>query len=174
MLRNSCEIFAQDFFDTYYTPLEQYVINAWDHYELDKFVTLIETCDTAIGQDNNLGEIKLYVTAQILEYIGTEELYVFCSDDRKARYVLADQVDMECVCALASFYLVKKYLHMEKSEAQVFFDSWMRYHLEYNQDRFQIYSANGHQLEKIAGQDIFNMLYNDELYLAKDGYLHQL
>ena len=110
MLHRSCDIFSQAFFDTYYTSLEQYVTDAWGNYDLDEFVALIDACDAVIGQDNNLGEIKLYTMAQVLERSGTEELYIFCSDDRKARYALSSQADMDCVSALASFYLAKKYL----------------------------------------------------------------
>lgn len=173
ILHRSCDIFSQAFFDTYYTSLEQYVTNAWSNYSLDDFVSLINACDAVIGQDNNLGEIKLYTMAQILECSGTEELYIFCSDDRKARYALSAQTDMDCVSALASFYLAKKYLNMKKEDAQIFFDSWMQFHKERNQEYFQVYTINGHQLEKIPGQDIFDMLYNNELYLMKDGFFRR-
>lgn len=173
MLHRSCDIFSQKFFDTYYTSLEQYVTDSWGNYNLDDFVALIDACDAIIGQDNNLGEIKLYTMAQILERSGTEDIYIFCSDDRKARYALSGQVDMDCVSALASFYLAKKYLNMKKADAQVFFDSWMQFHMERNQACFQVYSSSGHQLEKVLGQDIFDMLYNDELYLMKDGFFRR-
>lgn len=173
MLHRSCDIFSRTFFDTYYTSLEQYVTAAWDNYDLDEFVALIDACDAGIGQDNNLGEIKLYTMAQILESAGTEELYIFCSDDRKARYALSGQADMECVSALASFYLAKKYLNMKKEDAQVFFYSWMSFHKGIKQERFQVYNTSGHQLEKLLGQDIFDMLYNDELYLMKDGFFRR-
>lgn len=173
MLHRSCDIFSQAFFDTYYTSLEQYVTESWGDYNLDEFVALIDACDNVIGQDNNLGEIKLYTMAQILERSGTEELYIFCSDDRKARYALSGQADMDCISALASFYLAKKYLNMKKEDAQIFFDSWILFHKERNQERFQVYNASGHQLEKLLGQDIFDMLYNNELYLMKDGFFRR-
>lgn len=173
MLHRSCDIFSQAFFDTYYTSLEKYVSDAWGNYDLDEFVALIDACDAAIGQDNNLGEIKLYTMAQILERSGTEELYIFCSDDRKARYALSGQADMDCVSALASFYLAKKYLNMKKEDAQLFFDSWMQFHKVRNQEKFQVYTASGHQLEKLPGQEIFDMLYNDKLDLMKDGFFRR-
>lgn len=173
MLRRSCDIFSQTFFATYYISLEQYVTDLWGNYNLDEFVALIESCDAIIGQDNNLGEIKLYTTAQILEYAGIEKLYVFCSDDRKARHVLSNQANVDCVSALASFYLVKNYLCMEKDDAQVFFNSWMRFHKERKQERFQVYTASGHQLEKVFGQDILDLLYDNELYLMKDGFFRR-
>ena len=57
---------------------------------------------------------------------------------------------------------------MSKEYAQVFFDSWMALHR--NQKCFQIYSESGYKLERVPGQDIFDMLYEDELDLQKDGF----
>lgn len=173
MLRRSSEIFSQSFFDTYYADLDQYVLDSWGAYNLDVFVAELDVCDANIGIDNNLGEIKLYTLAQALEMTGVDSLCMFCSDDRKARYALAGQVNMDCVSALAAFYLAKKYLNMQKAEAQSFFDSWMTYHQNMNQESFRVYNSKGNQLEKILGQDIFDMLYNDELDLMKDGYFRR-
>lgn len=173
MLRRSCDIFSQSFFDTYYADLDQYVLDSWGTYDLDQFVTKIDECDATIGIDNNLGEVKLYTLAQVLEMSGVDSLYMFCSDDRKARYALAGQANMDCVSALAAFYLAKKYLNMQKAEAQSFFNSWTAYHRGLNQERFRVYNARGNQLEKIPGQDIFDMLYNDELDLMKDGFFRR-
>ena len=44
-------------------------------------------------------------------------MYIFCSDDRKARSVLVNQENIDCVSAIASFYLAKKYLSMDKDTA---------------------------------------------------------
>lgn len=170
-LKKSCDIFSSTFFETYYKSLEQYIEDAWGSYDLDVFISLIEGCDVVIGEDNNLGEIKLYTTAQILNQLGESNLYVFCSDDRKARYSMSTNANVECVSALSSFYLTKKHLNMDKSEARVFFDSWMAYHRSHKQEHFQVYSQNGDQRPKLLGEDIFEMLYNDELYLMKDGLL---
>ena len=170
-LKKSCDIFSATFFETYYKPLEQYIEDDWGSYDLDVFISLIEGCDIIIGEDNNLGEIKLYTTAQILSQLGESQLYVFCSDDRKARYSMSTNANAECVSALSSFYLAKKYLNLEKTDAKVFFDSWMAYHRSHKQEHFQVYSRNGDQRPKLLGEDIFEMLYNDELYLMKDGLL---
>lgn len=81
---------------------------------------------------------------------------------------MSNQNNIDCVSALASFYLAKKYLNMSKENAQVFFDSWMV--LYRKQKYFQIYSKSGYQLERVLGQDIFDMLYEDKLDLQKDGF----
>lgn len=95
-------------------------------------------------------------------------MYIFCSDDRKARSVMSNQNNIDCVSALASFYLAKKYLNMSKENAQLFFESWIALHR--NQKCFQIYSESGYQLERVLSQDIFDMLYDDKLDLQKDGF----
>lgn len=110
---------------------------------------------------NNIRSKLTYSEVSIME------LYIFCSDDRKARSVMSNQ-SIDCVSALASFYLAKNYLHMSKEYAQVFFVSWMALHR--NQKCFQIYSESGYQLERVPGQDIFDMLYENKLDLQKDGF----
>ncbi len=173
MLKRSCDIFSQNFFNKYYVSLAQYVTDAWGNYDIDRFIAILQMCDAVIGEDNNLGEIKLYTMAQVFERIGTESIYIFCSDDRKARYALSGQADMECVSALGSFYLAKKYLQMTKAEAQLYFDSWMAYHRGMNQESFRIYNSDGHQQVKLNGQDIFDMLYDGKVYLVKDGLFRE-
>ena len=111
---------------------------------------------------NNIRSKLTYSEVSIME------LYIFCSDDRKVRSVMSNQSNIDCVRALTSYYLAKNYLHMSKEYAQVFFDSWMALHR--NQKCFQIYSKSGYQLERVLGQDIFDMLYEDELDLQKDGF----
>lgn len=168
ILKKSCNTFSSRYYEEHYSALNEYQIDFWSKWNIDDFLSILEECDEDVGQDNNLGEIKLYTTAQILEVLSIEELYIFCSDDRKARSVMSNQNNIDCVSALASFYLAKKYLKMSKENAQVFFDSWMV--LYRKQKCFQIYSESGYQLERVLGQDIFDMLYEDKLDLQKDGF----
>lgn len=50
---------------------------------------------------NNIRSKLTYSEVSIME------LYIFCSDDRKARSVMSNQ-SIDCVSALASFYLAKR------------------------------------------------------------------
>lgn len=168
ILKISCDTFSARYYEERYSLLEEYQVKAWANWDIDEFLSILAKCDEKVGQDNNLGEIKLYITAQILEVLSVEKLYIFCSDDRKARSVMSNQNNIDCVSALASFYLAKKYLNMSKGEAQIFFDSWISLHK--NQKSFQIYSKSGYQRERILGQEIFDMLYDDKLDLQKDGF----
>ena len=58
---------------------------------------------------------------------------------------------------------------MDKDTARLFFDSWMELHKNYNQAYFRIYRADDCRMERVLGLDLFNMLYEDKLFLQKDG-----
>ena len=45
----------------------------------------------------------------------------------------------------------------------------MELHKNYNQAYFRVYRADDFQMERVLGQDLFDMLYEDKLYLQKDG-----
>lgn len=170
MLFQSCSLFSPKYFHSNYSELETYVTDHWGNYDLDHFISLLTLGDSRAGLRHNLGEIKIYTMAQVLSRTGEETVYLFCSDDRKARYALSVQTGMECVSAFASFYLLKKYLHMTKTDAQPFLTSWLAYHKKYHQNYFPVYAASGHQLNRLSGQELFELLYNEKLDLMKDGY----
>lgn len=80
-------------------------------------------CDLAVGCDNNLGEIKTYLLQQVLQNRADIQLYVFYSDDRKARAGLTYAGGIPSISTLSAFYVLKVRLGLEKSEAKVYFDS---------------------------------------------------
>ena len=170
LLKTSCDVFSSNYYNTHYQELDKYLSNPIDTLNVDGFVSKISSCDSNIGTGNNLGEIKLYTIAQVLETLGNNQLYVFCSDDRKACYTLNGQSNFECVRALGAFYLAKNYLLLSKDEAKSYYDSWMAFHIERNQDSFKMYLEKNNQLQKVDGYNIFNMLYNNELKLLKNGH----
>ena len=171
MLHNSCNVFSSSLFDDHYLSLVNYVRADQNNINIDQFVNFLEQCDLSIPNGNNLGEIKLYTLSQLFQLI-TQNIYIFCSDDRKARYILSANANIECISCLSSFYLTKKYLRLSKQEAQCFFDSWQTFHQQLGQYLFQIYDRSGNQLIKLPAQIIFNLLYDDKLELMKDGFFH--
>lgn len=170
-LNNACNLFSSSFYEEYYSGLEQ-------KQELfdDDFATEIAACDLAVGCDNNLGEIKTYLLQQVLQNRDDILLYVFYSDDRKARTGLTYAGGIPSISALSAFYVVKERLGMEKSEAKVYFDSWMRLHQRSNQTSFKVHKATKEQqLTKMDGYEIFDRIYDGTIGVAKDGdlLLHQ-
>ncbi len=143
----------------------------FSQYYTDQFVNLLEQCDLSIPNANDLEEIKLYTMSQLLHLI-PESIYVFCIDDRKARYILSANTNLECISCLSSFHLTNKYLRSSKQEAQYFFDNWLAFHHQLGQYLFQIYGQSGNQLVKLPAQLIFDLLCDDKLKLMKDVFLY--
>lgn len=51
---------------------------------IDSIMCSIEFGDKKASIDNNLGEIKLLTMVNILRRIGFDDVFILCSDDRKA------------------------------------------------------------------------------------------
>lgn len=166
-LRNACNLFDSTFYGNYYAGLEQ-IRDISD----DIFVTEIAKCDLAVGCDNNLGEIKTYTLQQVMQNREDIRVYVFYSDDRKARVGLAYGGGISSISALSAFYVLKERLGIEKEEAKVYFDSWMQYHQIKNQTSFRVHRATKEQqLMKMDGYEIFDRIYDGTVGVARDGDL---
>ncbi len=166
-LETACSLFSSSFYKEYYSELEQK-----QGLSDDNFVKEIAACDLAVGCDNNLGEIKTYLLQQVLQNREDIQLYVFYSDDRKARAGLTYAGGIPSISALSAFYVLKVRLGMEKSEAKIYFDSWMRLHQNSNQTSFKVHKATKEQqLMKMDGYEIFDRIYDGSIGVAKDGDL---
>ena len=166
-LSNACAVFSSGFYQESYEKLEQ-KIDVSD----DDFIQEVVDCDMAIGCDNNLGEIKTYLLQQVLQNREGIRLFVFYSDDRRARGGLTSAAGIPGISALAVFYVIKERLGMEKAEAKLYFDSWMAFHKSNNQNSFKVHnSTKERQLIKMDGYEIFDRIYDGSVGLAKDGDL---
>lgn len=166
-LNSACSLFDRYFYGEYYAELEKKT-----SLPETEFVAELFQCDIAVGCDNNLGEIKTYVLQQVLQNIKNIPLYVFCSDDRRARAGLSGAGGIPCISALASFYVLKERLQLERSEAKQYFDSWMQLHQASHQTAFKIHrNTKEMQLMNMDGYEIFERLYNGTLTILKNGNL---
>ena len=166
-LNNACNLFDSNFFGAYYSELEQ-------KKELpdDEFAAEIVNSDSAVGCDNNLGEIKTFLLQQVLQNREDIQLYVFYSDDRKARFGLTYAAGVPSVSALSAFYVLKERLGIDKVEAKVYFDSWMKFHQSSKQTSFKVHRATKEQqLMTMDGYEIFDRIYDGTIGVAKDGDL---
>lgn len=164
---NAAVMDEDNFYAQYYASLEQYT----ERSEEDFFVE-IARCDTAIGCDNNLGEIKTYLLQQVLQNREDIQLYIFCSDDKKARIGMANVGGIFCISAISSFYVLKEKLRMERSEAKLYFDSWMQFHQSKGQTSFKVHSDTKEmQVIKMDGYEIFDRIYNGTMTILKNGNL---
>lgn len=165
-LKNACDLFETQFYDRFYGREEKRLL--CNQEEFDK---ILLDCDAKISCDNNLGEIKTYTLQQILKYVREDNVYLFCSDDKKARTGLSND-GLSCISALASFYLLKENLRMPKEEAKKYFDSWMHLHKQSGQTSFKVHiNTQAMQLMKMDGYDIFNYIYDGNAKVLKNGNL---
>lgn len=135
----------------------------------EDFLAELVRCDLTVGTDNNLGEIKTYLLQRVLQNIKDIQLYIFCSDDIRARNALANAGGVPCVSAISSFYLLKEKQIMERSEAKLYFDSWMAYHQTLGQTHFKVHRATKEmQLVKMDGYEIFDRIYNGTMTIVKN------
>ncbi len=166
-LQNACEVFDRSFYGRYYANLEQNI-----EMSEAEFFAEISRCDAAVGCDNNLGEIKTYLLQQVLQCQEELQLYVFCSDDNKARNGLANAGGIPCISAISSFYVLKERLGMERIEAKLYFDSWMQFHQAKGQTSFKVHNNTKEmQLIKMEGYEIFDRIYDGTIALLKNGNL---
>ncbi|MFI3168930.1 MAG: hypothetical protein R3Y06_03180 [Faecalibacterium sp.] len=174
-LKESCDLFSASFYCSYYESLEALLETNAPACTIEKFIDALQACDSAVGCDNNLGEIKTYLTAKILYLCKNTTLYYFCSDDRKARCavsVSAQHISIECISALALFLIAKNLLHMPKDEARIYFDSWMKLHAQSGQTKFKVYDNTPSQrLISVDGIALFENIYANRYRLRKDGML---
>lgn len=163
----ACALFDRTFYEQYYGILEQKM-----QLTDEDFAKEIAICDDIIGYDHNLGEIKTYVLQQVLQNEEDLLVYIFCSDDQKARTGIFNAGGLPCISALSSFYLLKEVLGMEKCEARLYFDSWMQFHQSKNQTRFKVHrNTKEMQLMKMDGYEIFEHIYNGNMMILKNGNL---
>ena len=166
-LNHACNLFDSTFYDKFYGGMEQKL-----EVPDDEFAMKMVECDLAVGYDHNLGEIKTFLLQQVLQNCGDVQLYVFCSDDRKARSGLTYAGGVPSVSALASFYVVKERLGMDRIEAKLYFDSWMQFHRNSKQTSFKVYKATKEQqMVKMDGYEIFDRIYDGTIGMAIDGDL---
>ena len=76
-LAKSCELFSSTLFDHCYSTLKELMSK-------DDVLLNIELGDKKASIDNNLGEIKLLTMVNILRRMVFDDVFILCSDDRKA------------------------------------------------------------------------------------------
>lgn len=165
-LNNACNFFDGKFYHKYYGALEQE-----EEMSEAELAAGIFKCDKLIGCGNNLGEIKNCLLQQVIQACKEIPFYVFCSDDAKARGSLVGE-GIPCISAIASFYVLKERLGIEQGEAEIYFDSWMKFHYSMGQTSFRVHKDTKEmQLMKMDGYEIFNRIYNGTVTLLKNGNL---
>ena len=111
LLKTSCDTFNADFYERYYGSLNMMENLA----DVEKFLAALKVCDDNVPHKKGLGEKKSYVLIQMMELMYGNRVYVFCSDDFKARQSIASLetlVTNEMVCRFSKClmkYMMKSF-----------------------------------------------------------------
>ena len=168
LLQTSCDTFNAGFFENYYG-----IMNDIDNLEdIEIFLAELKKCDDSIPFQNGLGEKKTYVLIQMMEIMYSNQVYIFCSDDFRARQSIASLTKpIHCISILGVFYKLLKMGH-SKSEMQEYYNSLSAF-LK-NQTEYKVWSKSGHQRIRVPIQQVFDDLYNGKFQMLRNGDLQYI
>jgi hypothetical protein len=168
LLEISCDTFNARFFEKYYGSMR--AIGNLD--DVDTFLSALKDCEDKIPHKNGVGEKKTYVLIQMMQIIHTNQVYVFCSDDFKARQSIASLTEpVNCISILGVFHKLMKMGH-EKSEMQEYYDCLSAF-LK-NQTEYKVWSLSGHQRMGVSIQKVFDEIYAGKFQLLRNGDLQYI
>lgn len=168
LLKISCDTFNEGFYEEYYGSLE-YTENITD---MDCFLASLKECDKRVPHKNGLGEKKTYVLVQMMEILYNKQVYVFCSDDFKARQSIAGLTKpINCISILGVFYKLMKMGH-DKAEMQEYFNRLSAF-LK-SQENYRVWSMEGHQRIRVPIMQVLDDIYAEKFQLLRNGDLQYI
>lgn len=168
-LKEACDAFGSDHFANYYGPLQ-----GLDYAKISKteFLTELTAADNNVGRQNSLGEIKTYVLLQMLNLLNGEHIYMFCSDDQKARIGITQFNNVRCISVLSAFLKLKDEIGLTKDLAEPYRNSWLDFCTEHKQVTFRVLVANEkRKFCKVPCAQVLDDIYDDKFMALGDGYL---
>ena len=128
--------------------------------------------DDSVPSQNGLGEKETYVLIQMMEIMHSNRVYVFCSDDFRARRSIASLTKpIHCISILGVFYKLMKMGH-DKSEMQEYYNRLSAF-LK-NQTDYRVWSVSGHQRIRVPIQQVFDDLYDGKFQMLRNGDLQYI
>ena len=168
LLESGCNTFKAGFFENYYGSLR----TRDDLENVDAFIEALRVCDGSIPHQNGVGEKKTYVLIQMMEIIHNAQVYVFCSDDFKARQSMAGLTKpINCISILGVFHKLMRMGH-DKSEMEEYYNRLAAF-LK-NQTEYKVWSSSGHQRIGIPVVRVLDDIYDGKFKLLKNGDLQYI
>lgn len=168
LLKTSCDTFSAGFYEKYYGSM----MSIGNLEDADAFLSALNECDHIIPHHNGIGEIKTYVLIQMLQILHSNQVYVFCSDDFKARQSISSLTEhINCISILGVFHKLMKMGH-EKAEMQAYYDRLSAF-LK-NQQKYKVWSSSGHQRIGVSIQLVFDEIYDGRFQLLRNGDLQYI
>lgn len=172
LLKNACDAYKIGFFEEKFNFLSQ--IDCL-HINKEEFLKVLQVDCYAIGEGQNLGELKSYVLLQVLQFRLGEQIYVFCSDDKNARNGVVSIGGARCISVLSSFVRLKKEIGFTKEQAQPYIDSYLKDCLSKDQKTFRIQdTSKERRMCKVPCEQVFDDIFNGKIEELMTGNLRYI
>lgn len=170
-LKESCDVISFDYYLNNYQSLQTYKRSD----DIDLFLSLLNKCDKKVGNNNNLGEIKVMVLLKTMQLFYPNNVYVFCSDDRRARIGMYSITQIACKSLMTVFWEMHKDAY-PKEEAQEFFIPIKNYLTKNgtNSGNIRVFNSKRDEQLRIPCQKVFDDIFDDKLDALIDGMLRYI
>lgn len=167
-LKISCESMSATFYTQYYS-----IVDAFDpEGGVTAFMNVLQQCDAAVGSSNSLGERKAMILLQWLLYFHPNKVYMFCSDDRKARAGLYAVTSVPCKSVMTIFWDMKKQ-GVNKNESYQYFYPLEQFMTQYGKTtgNIRVLEAKSNNQIAIPCKQIFDEIFDGKYNSLKTGFL---
>lgn len=169
MLRTACDAYSEGYFDKNFIGIAQL---DYSYVSREAFLKQLESDCNAIGEGENLGELKSYVLLQVLNIKFGEQIYVFCSDDKNARSGVVSIGGARCISVLSSFIRLQKEIGFTLDDAKPYIESYMSVCLGKDQTTFKVQDTSKEKrMCKVPCQQVFNEMFMGKIEEMKTGNL---
>lgn len=176
-LKQACDVFSKSFYERNYTDLEALRTKS-EIISDEEFILAVQSGDTRIGHDNNLGEIKDTVLAIALTQCLQMKCINFCSDDKRARrsllsFSVNESFPINSISYMGFYWVAKQKKLLNKEEATDYLSGWKKICKPFENNVTIKEHINRKQPDypKRDIDDLFASIWNDEVVMMNDGYL---
>ncbi len=169
MLQIACDAYSDDYFKEKFVGLSQL-----DYFYIgrEEFLKQLEFDCNAIGEGQDLGELKTYVLLQALKMKFGNKIYVFCSDDKNARNGVISIGGARCISVLSSFIRLQEEIGFTREDAEPYIKSYMQDCLGKNQTTFKVQdTSKERRMCKVPCEQVFEEMFNGKIKEMKTGNL---
>lgn len=167
-LKTSCDSMSSTFYKEFYSLIENSSLTD----EIGSFVDILKQCDVAIGSGKSLGERKAMVLLQYLQFFYPDKVYLFCSDDRKARAGLYSITSVPCKSLMSVFWDMKMQ-GIDKTESYKYFYPYEQFMTQHGKTtgNIRVLVASSNDQIAIPCKQIFDEIFEDRFLSLKTGFL---
>ena len=176
-LKQACDVFTTSFYEKNYNHLEALRTKS-EIVSDEEFILAVQSGDTRIGHDNNLGEIKDTVLAIVLTQCLQMKCINFCSDDKRARrsllsFSVNESFPINSISYMGFYWVAKQKKLLNKEEATDYLSGWKKNckPFETNVTIKEHINRKQPDYPKHDIDDLFDAIWNDEVVMMNDGYL---